>query len=232
MRRRSFVAWITAIVIVIALQTTAHLAIVLGTDRIGTFVDLDRSNGLPDLVSTVVLALAVAGAATISGRENGARRLVAGLSAGLLATLTLADLLHDGAHPSRNTGPLVIALVVGTVILLAFISVEMGLRARVTLAVGVSTLAASFLVGGLDRLDPWFERERGDAVAELQIVTKEGFELLGWSLVALALWDTALGLRGTRAADVATRGEMRPQRESAGHSSGRDPRALAESVSD
>jgi hypothetical protein len=56
-------------------------------------------------------------------------------------------------------------------------------------------LAASFFVTGLDRLDHWFERERGDPIAEYQIVAKEGLELLGWSLVALALWDEALRRR-------------------------------------
>ena len=54
-------------------------------------------------------------------------------------------------------------------------------------------LAGSFLVGGLERFDPMrFQRERGDPIAEYQIVAKEGLELLGWSLVALALWDEAL----------------------------------------
>jgi hypothetical protein len=38
------------------LQSAAHLAVVLGTDRVGTLVDLDHSNGVPDLVSTAALA--------------------------------------------------------------------------------------------------------------------------------------------------------------------------------
>jgi hypothetical protein len=58
-------------------------------------------------------------------------------------------------------------------------------------------LAASFLVGGLDRIDRRFDADRGDPIAEYQIVAKEGLELLGWSLVALALWDEALRRRGT-----------------------------------
>jgi hypothetical protein len=62
---------------------------------------------------------------------------------------------------------------------------------QATLAVGGCALVGSFLVMGLDRFDPWFARERGDAVAEYEIVAKENLELLGWSLVALALWDAA-----------------------------------------
>jgi hypothetical protein len=59
-------------------------------------------------------------------------------------------------------------------------------------------LLCSFLVSGLDRYDHRFERERGDPIAEYQIVAKEGLELLGWSLVALALWDEALRRRRAR----------------------------------
>lgn len=204
MRRGMFGAWVLAIVSIVVLQSIAHLVMVLGADRAGSLLDLDRSNGIPDVVSTVVLAIAAAGAAMTSRHEMGARRLVFAVTAGLLATLTLADLLHDGAHPSRDNGPWVIALVVGTVGLLGFIAVEMGSRARVTLAVGVTLLAGSFLVGGLDRFDQWFERERGDAVTEVRIVAKEGFELLGWSFVALALWDEALTRRRPRAVNVTT----------------------------
>ena len=222
MRRGALVAWVTAIVAIVALQSIAHLAVVLGSDRIGTFFDLDRSNGLPDLVSTAGLAIAAAGAAAMARRETGSRRLASGLVAGLIATLALADLLHVGAHPSVRTGLFVIALVVGSVGLLAFIAVEMGVRARVMLAVGVAFLAGSFLIDGLDRLDGWFERERGDAVAELQIVAKEGFELLGWSLVALALWDEAVRLRNSRGDSVTPRSRTRGESRRDARASGRD----------
>ena len=65
-----------------------------------------------------------------------------------------------------------------------------------TLAVAGCLLLASLVVSTLAHVDPErFERVRGDPVTEYQIVTKEGLELLGWSLVALALWDEALRLR-------------------------------------
>jgi hypothetical protein len=68
----------------------------------------------------------------------------------------------------------------------------------VTLLLTGALLLCSFLVSGLDRYDHRFERERGDPIAEYQIVAKEGLELLGWSLVALALWDEALRRRRAR----------------------------------
>jgi hypothetical protein len=70
----------------------------------------------------------------------------------------------------------------------------------VTLAVGVLMLASSFFVTGLDRLNHRFERARGERTSEFEIVAKEGLELLGWSLIALALWDEALRRRGVGSA--------------------------------
>jgi hypothetical protein len=109
--------------------------------------------------------------------------------------LTVADLLHDGAHPSSEVGRLVIALVTATAGLLVTVGLEAAGRTRATLAAAGIALACSFLVSGLDRFDIWFERMRGDPVAEYQIVAKEGLELVGWSLVALALWDESLRRR-------------------------------------
>lgn len=197
MRGSVFAVWAFAIAALVAGQSGAHLALVLGADRIGTFVDLDRSNGLPDLVSTVVLAVAASGAAALAlGEARAGRRPVPWLVAAmLLAALALADLLHDGAHPYRNSGPLVIWLVLSTVGLLALLATGASRRVRWTLGAALCFLACSFLLIGLDRLDQWFERERGDSVAEYQIVAKEGLELLGWALVALALWDEALRRR-------------------------------------
>ena len=120
---------------------------------------------------------------------RGARSLAA-----LLAALALADVLHDGAHPSAGGGWYVIALVVAD-----------GRPARASSALASGAAVARrrsasprwcssppSWSNGLDRLDQWFERARGDPIAEYQIVAKEGLELLGWSLVALALWDEAL----------------------------------------
>ena len=52
MRRGVFAAWLGAIVGVALLQSAVHLVVVLGCGDVGTVVDLDRSNGLPDIVST------------------------------------------------------------------------------------------------------------------------------------------------------------------------------------
>ncbi|HET6683944.1 MAG TPA: hypothetical protein VFG75_09630, partial [Gaiella sp.] len=127
-----------------------------------------------------------------------------------LTGLTLADLFHDGAHPHHSSGPLVIWLILSTIALLAVLGHGAGRRVRWTLAAAFCCLAGSFLVIGLDRVDHWFERERGDAVAEYQIVAKEGLELLGWSLVALALWDEALRRRRALVTVSTTRASRAP----------------------
>ena len=214
LRHGMFVAWLATTAALVLAQSVVHLALALGADRIGTELDLDRSNGVPDLVSTVVLASATFGAVALTWVEAGRERLAAAIAACLLAVITLADLLHDGAHPARS-GFLVIAFVVGTVAMLAVIGRTASARVRMTLAVGVCLLAGSFFVSGLDRITDdwldrdWFDKDRGDAVEELRIVFKEGFELAGWSLVALGLWDVFAERRAAARESVTPRLEPR-----------------------
>ena len=191
-RRGVFAGAIAAALVACLLQSGLHLAVVLGDDRVGSLFDLDRSNGVPDVISTLVLAAAFGGAAGLAACAVGRERMRAAGLAVMLGGLTAADAAHVGPHPSSVLAWLVITLVVLTGVLLAFAAVAWSDRSRVAVAVAACTLAASFLVNALDRLDAQrFERERGDAIAEYQIVVKEGLELLGWSLVALVLWDEA-----------------------------------------
>lgn len=194
-RQAPFAACLGVIVALVVVQSTVHLAITLDAGRIDTFVDLDRSNGLPDIVSTIALVAGSAGALMLSRRETGRGLSSSLVASALLGALTLADFLHDGAHPFRRVGPLVIVLAVAALSLLALIGLRSSRRTTVTLAAAAILLAASFLSAGLDRLDHWFVRERGDPITEYQIVAKEGLELLGWSLVALGLWNEALHRR-------------------------------------
>lgn len=203
LRHGVFVAWLAAIVAVVLAQSAVHLALALGAARIDTVFDLDRSNGVPDLVSTAVQATAMLGVAALASIEQtSSRRVTAGIAALLLAAITLADLLHDGAHPSRS-GFLVIALIVATVAVLAALVRDTSVRARTTVAIAVCLLAGAFLTSGLDRLGERFRGERGEAAAEWRIVVKEGLELAGWSLVALGLGDAVLERRARTLGTVA-----------------------------
>jgi len=192
---RTFVAWVVGIVGLAALQSMVHLVVVLRENDLHSLFDLDRSNGAPDLVSTLALACGAVAASTIARREPRPARAIPGCLAATLATLTLADLLHDGAHLSSTGGVLVIGMVAVAAALMAAVGAGSSGRMRATSAAAAIAIATSFLVSGLDRLDGWFERRRGDPVAEYQIVAKEGLELVGWSLVALALWDEAIRRR-------------------------------------
>ena len=189
--RLASAGWLIVIATLVAAQSVVHLVVVLHLHRVGTLVDLDRSNGLPDIISTVALIFAALGAGAVAHCERGVHRMAAGLLTSLLAALMLADAFHDGAHPSSEKGRYVIALVAGTAGLLSFVALAAALRTKVLLAVAVLGLGASFLVTGLDKFDHRFCCGREDPIAEYQIVAKEGLELLGWSLVALATQRTA-----------------------------------------
>lgn len=198
MRRATFAAWGCMIAALVVAQSVIHLTLTLGEGRIGTFVDLDRSNGLPDLISTAALAAAATGAGVLAAERGEPGRHVPAAASGLLAFLTIADLLHDGAHPFRRGGPVVVAAVMATILLVAVVGRDSSKRATITLALAVVLLAGSFVTGGLDQMNHRFERARGEATAEYVIVVKEGLELAGWALVALALWDEAFRRRAVR----------------------------------
>ena len=135
--RLAFGGALILIAALVVAQSVVHLVVVLQSHRMGTFVDLDRSNGLPDIGSTVALALAALGAGAVGWRERGFERASATALAAVLTLLMLADLFHDGAHPSSAKGWYVIAVVAGTVGLLGIVALVAGPRARVTLAVAV-----------------------------------------------------------------------------------------------
>ena len=209
--RRTFVAIVFLITTFVVAQSVVHLVVVLWLDRVGTVVDLDRSNGLPDIVSTLALGLGAVGAGFLAHQERGGgRQVAAGGLAVLLALATVADLRHDGAHPSSPYGPYVIGVVATAGLLVLLVGAASGSRARITFAVAGLALAFSFFVAGLHRADGWFERERGDLVDECQIVAKEGLELLGWSLVALGLWEEALRRRKVASRFSPTRASRAP----------------------
>ena len=151
---RRFAAFALGIAALVAAQSLAHLVVVLRVGRIGTFVDLDRSNGLPDIVSTIALATASLGAALLAHRRSDIVRNASRAASLLLAILTLADLLHDGAHPMRHGGPLVIAAVAMTLALLAVVARRASMLFGVTVTIATVALGGSFLVGGLERFDP------------------------------------------------------------------------------
>ena len=213
LRGRVFVAWVMALLGWAVLQSIVHLTVVLGEHNLHSVFDLDRSNGVPDVVSTVALAAAAGGAAALARYDT--RTIVPAVLTGVLAAVTLADLLHEGAHPASSAGQTIVVLVGAAAALLVAVARRASCQARWTLLAAGCLLLASFLASGLDRFDQWFERRRGDPVAEYRIVAKEGLELVGWSLVALALWDEALVRRGSRPTAQAFRGPARRRRRGA-----------------
>lgn len=194
MSRRTFVAWIAVAGAAVVAQSVAHLALAMTADRPRTAFDVERSNGIPDLVSSAVMALASVAALAIARAERAPQRVVALLAATVLAGLTAADLLHDGPRPSSTGGELVLGLVAVAAVLVGLIALRGARRSRVTLTVAAVLLVGSSLASGLDRFEA-FEGRRGELGKEGRLVAKEGLELLGWSLVTLALWDEALRRR-------------------------------------
>jgi hypothetical protein len=205
-----FCAGLVATALAVLVQSAAHLAATLPFDDIGSIVDLDRSNSIPDVLSTVVIATAAAGAIVLAARRNGVQRAVAALLAAATGLVAAEDALHRDVGDSSPTELLVLASAALTAVLIAAIGSRESNRVRAALLVGLVLLVGDVVVGHLDQVIPWLERDRGERIAELVIVAKQGLELAGWALIALGIWDAALRSSVGSTADVRRTASRRP----------------------
>ncbi len=180
-------------------QSAAHLIAVGPLDTIDSIVDLDRSNGIPDVVSTAVIAVAAGGAALLALRTSGWGRLSATLLVLCLALIGVDDVVGVDRDLAAAATLVVTGATIATTAL-AVAAGKAGRRSALTMLTGLAALMATLFIGQLPWLHQWFERARGDTIIELQIVVKQGLELVGWSLVALGVWDAAQGARTWTAA--------------------------------
>lgn len=197
MSRTSFATLLATTGVMIVLQSVAHLLATGPFGEVDSVVDLDRSNGIPDVISTAAIAVASAGAIAVAfARRNGPwERVGAVLLAGCLGVITVDDVVgldkdFTGYATLAVTG---IAIVAAATV--AGLDGSAGRRPALVLLSGLVALAATLAVGQLPELEQWFERARGDRIIEVQIVAKQGLELAGWCLVAIALWDIAVAAR-------------------------------------
>lgn len=184
-----------AIVAVVVAQSVLHVLFTVDLHQRRSLFDVYRVNGIPDLVSTMALGAAAVGAAVLAFFASGRRRIPPAVGAAALGALTLADLVHDGAHPGRSTGKVVIALAVLAIVMVLLVVLTAFTRAKIMFAVAVGLLAGSFMISQVRELDPTFDWRHGQLAHELRVVAKEGFELAGWAFLGLVLWDVALARR-------------------------------------
>jgi hypothetical protein len=190
-------------VALVAAQSLGHLLATFGFGscdgiEFGTCsspFDLDRSNGLPDVGSTVVIAAATLGAGVLAARNRAARVPAALLALALLLVGT-DDALHARDNASSSFGIVVIATLVASFTLAAWVASLVPRVASLCLGAGVALLALDVKMPfAYDQLmnvvgQPWLGR--GDVLKELGIVLDEAMELFGWVLVTTGLWEAAL----------------------------------------
>ena len=189
-------------------QSAAHLVLMLGQRRVGT-VARPRALQQPCPISSRRSSRARRGGgpSPCPRRERGRRRSLSRHTRQSRSRSSCWPIVtHDGPHHLECRVASVIGLVVAVGVLLASrCSRPADGGPGPGRSSPCSSLCGSFLVTALDQLDAGrFERSRGDPIAEYQIVAKEGLELLGWSLVALALWDEALRRRSRSRREPAT----------------------------
>jgi hypothetical protein len=197
---------------VVAAQSVAHLVVTLGANldfnQSDSVFDLERSNGIPDIVSTAVIVAAAVGAMVLAGHAGPGRLPAAGLAAALLVVAT-DDTLHDGYKGTGSDRLIVIGALLAAVTLTIWVALRARGAARTCLLVGLVLLVldvkAPFVYDQLMNTVGQPRLVRGDFLYELGVVLDEGMELMGWALVTVGLWDAALA---TRAATSKTRPDI------------------------
>lgn len=235
-------------VLAFALQSAADLILVLGSPRVSSAAnpdalynspfDLDRNNGIPDLLSTAMLLISALGAATLAAVQRRGQ-WAARVLAVVLVIVAVADALQAEPHANAAGISLVVTLVAAAILVVA-VARRAPRRAAVVLILGLCLLAAGFKAGY------WYDQfmnvigfgdlRRGDLEYEFGIVIKQGLELLGWSLVAIGLWATVavapLARRGgASATDERPREEPDAERQPLDHVPPEQPaRLMAEAM--
>ena len=200
------------LVLLLVAQSAAGLIGSLGLHSYDSLLDLDRNNGVPDLISLGVIALAALGAAACAARLDGARFL-SGILSIILASVGLIDLLQADHDLRSKGGAMVLVMLALAALLIAAVSLAMTSTQRLLSLASLCLLVVAGLGGEMyDRVSRSADlsHSRGDVVYEIKIVAKQGSELVGWGLLAIALWAAA-SRRGPHLTASASPENGRPQ---------------------
>jgi len=211
---------LAATLIVFAVQSAIGLTAALALNSYDSVFDLDRNNGVPDLLSTAAILAAAFGAARLAAASERDRWEAATLAL-LLAVVAVDDLFQLEADVGNGWGISVAVALVPSAVLIVLIARRAPRRAALTLLIGLFLLVVA--VKNAYEYDQFLnilgrgDQERGDLDYELGIVLKQGLELLGWSFVAIGIWATALAARVRRSPMESEVGRPAPARK-ASHS--------------
>ena len=192
---------LAAALLILAIQSVIGLVAAVGLNSYASLFDLDRNNGIPDVLSTAAILAAALGATELAPALT-PQRWQAAVLVLLLSTVVLYDVLQQEAGRGDVWGVSVIVTIVTLTLLLLAVARKAPQRAGLTLLIGLCLLAAA--VNNAYEYDQFLnvlgrgDQERGDLDYELGIVLKQGLEFLGWSFVAIGIWATAIATRVRR----------------------------------
>jgi hypothetical protein len=186
---------LAAALMLFAVQSAIGLFAALALNSYDSVFDLDRNNGIPDLLSTGAILATAFGAAKLAAAAKRDRWQAATLAL-LLAVVAVDDLFQQEVDLGNAWGMSVAVALVPSALLIVVIALRAPRRAALTLLIGLFLLVVA--VKNAYEYDQFLnilgrgDQERGDFDYELGIVLKQGLELLGWSFVAIGIWATAL----------------------------------------
>jgi hypothetical protein len=209
-RRRLVAASLLLGGLVVVAQSVAHL---IATVRFGvcdatgfapcpSVFDLDRNNGVSDVISTFVIAAAAVGAAVYGARRR-PHEGAALILAALLVFITFDDAMHLEDSMKSVSGVIVVGTILSAAVLSLRVAVGVRRETRLLLLLGTATLALDtripFLYDQMMNAVGQPALVRGDLLYELGVVLEQAMELTGWILLAVGLWDAAMSVSSVTA---------------------------------
>ncbi len=172
-------------------QSALHLIATLGFHSTDSLVDLDRSNGIPDIVSVAII-LSAALAAAVLATHAGDTRLWAMALVIALTFIAIDDTLHEETNVSTTYGRIVVATILAAALLTISVAVKTPRPARTILLVALTLLAIDvkipFIYDQLMNVTGNPALVRGDLLDELGVVLDENIETAAWILLSIGLW--------------------------------------------
>jgi len=205
-RRKVVTASLVAGAIAIVAQSVAHLIATVefgvcdasGFGPCSSVFDLDHNNGISDVVSSFVIAVAGIGAAVLGTRRR-PREVMAFVLAAFLFLISFDDTLHLEDTVRNAYGVFVFGTIVTAGVLLVRVAASVSSETRRLMLFGVAILALDikfpFVYDQMMNVVGQPNLVRGDLLYELGVVLDEAMELAGWTLLAVGLWDAALSIR-------------------------------------
>lgn len=178
-------------ILLIVLQSAVAMIAALEFNSYDSVIDLDRNNGIPDVVSTAAIMAAAVGAAVLAAAQVRGRWLATTLAI-VLSLLALDDVIQADAEGRSARAVFVAVTLVAAFVLILASAWRAPRRAAISIVVGLCLLMLA--VKGAYSYDQFLNvLERGDQERGTWTTSSASRSIRASSFSAGASWQSACG---------------------------------------